>query len=98
DRIVTGVQTCALPISHSGWRATLNGLFDGAVWVVAYDRAVAENEPPRAWFTTFKRVVRMAEATGAITIPSRSGAHDRAVARISRSEERRVGNGGECRQ
>ena len=81
DRFVGGHPMAGT--SHSGWRATLNGLFDGAVWVVAYDRAVAETEPPRAWFTTFERVVRMAEATGAITIPSRSGAHDRAVARIS---------------
>src|SRR5699024_10356744 len=90
DRFVGGHPMAGT--SHSGWRATLNGLFDGAVWVVAYDRAVSETQPAPAWFSLFEPVVAMAEApgpahipwpTGAITIPSRSGAHDRAVARIS---------------
>lgn len=86
DRFVGGHPMAGT--ANSGWEATMTGLFAGAVWVVGYDRAVAGDrtdigELPELWFRTFRRVVRVAQAVGAMTIPSRAAQHDRAVARIS---------------
>lgn len=65
--------------ADSGWDATMCGLFRDAVWVVTHDNA--RDDP--AWVSTWRRVVEMAEATGAVVVPARTAAHDSAVARIS---------------
>ncbi|WP_225723491.1 MULTISPECIES: prephenate dehydrogenase [Corynebacterium] len=74
--------------ADSGWKATMHGLFDGAVWVVAHDNAPigsAGQAPSRAnpWTKTWHAVVDMAHAAGAVVVPAHAKNHDRAVARIS---------------
>lgn len=78
--------------AHSGWDATLDGLFQEAVWVVTYDNAVelrsaddsaTTNSIKKRWLDTWVRVVRMAQAVGADVVPTVARRHDRAVARIS---------------
>ncbi|WP_291479542.1 prephenate dehydrogenase [Corynebacterium sp.] len=65
--------------ADSGWDATTVGLFRDAVWVVTHDNARDDPE----WVDVWRRVVEMAEATGAVVVPARTAAHDSAVARIS---------------
>nr|WP_255806718.1 prephenate dehydrogenase [Corynebacterium kalidii] len=65
--------------ADSGWDATTVGLFRDAVWVVTHDNA--QDDP--AWVDVWRRVVEMAETTGAVVVPARTAAHDSAVARIS---------------
>ena len=70
--------------ADSGWAASHNGLFDGAVWVLTYDHAWdAKLNPTDAWSDRWIRVAQMALSVGAEVIPSRSHTHDSAVARIS---------------
>lgn len=76
--------------ANSGWPATMSHLFEGAVWVVTYDNAVAgdgkgkgANEAEELWLNTWARVVTMAEAVGAAVVPALARRHDRAVARVS---------------
>jgi prephenate dehydrogenase len=65
--------------ADSGWDATTVGLFRDAVWVVTHDNA--QDDP--AWVDVWRRVVEMAEATGAVIVPAGTAAHDSAVARVS---------------
>lgn len=65
--------------ADSGWEATSCGLFRDAVWVVTHDNA--QDAP--AWVDVWRRVVEMAETTGAVIVPARTAAHDSAVARVS---------------
>lgn len=72
---------------ESGWEATRTGLYDGAAWVVCFDRAIAAREAgtavPDAWTATFRDVVDLGALVGAEVIPATADDHDRAVARIS---------------
>lgn len=61
--------------SVSGWAAGSAELFDGAPWVVATD----EETEPEPW----REAVRLALDCGAHVVPTTSGEHDAAVARIS---------------
>ncbi|MCT2582414.1 prephenate dehydrogenase [Actinophytocola sp. S1-96] len=61
--------------SASGWAAGSADLFDGAPWVVATDEEV----PAEAW----RAAVSLALGCGAHVVPTTSGEHDAAVARIS---------------
>ncbi|WP_312976763.1 prephenate dehydrogenase [Corynebacterium sp.] len=65
--------------ADSGWDATSRGLFRDAVWVVTHDNARED----AAWVDVWRRVVEMAETTGAVVVPARTAAHDSAVARVS---------------
>ncbi|MBV7294424.1 prephenate dehydrogenase [Corynebacterium sp. TAE3-ERU12] len=73
--------------ADSGWHATMNGLFAGAVWVVTFDFAdEARRAGMRAgqrWLTAFRQVIQLGTTVGSEIIPSRARYHDQAVARIS---------------
>lgn len=70
--------------ADSGWDATLEGLFLGAVWVVTTDGAPEDGAPEDAdWLQIWCRVVDMAVQVGAVVVPARARKHDGAVARIS---------------
>lgn len=90
DRFVGGHPMAGT--ADSGWKVTMEGLFQGAVWVVTYDNAVVlrdqdEHEGSavrkRRWLDTWVRVVRMAQKVGADVVTTVSRRHDGAVARIS---------------
>ena len=81
DRFVGGHPMAGT--ANSGWNVTLEGLFQGAVWVVTYDNAVDLAEENDRWVETWARVVTMAELVGSDVVPSLSRRHDRAVARVS---------------
>ena len=70
---------------HSGWKASINGLFKGAAWVITYDYALGmkDSDIPASWTSTFCSVAKMISAVGAEAIPSRVETHDAAVARVS---------------
>ena len=72
---------------ESGWDATRTGLYDGAAWVVGFDRAAValsgDDEVPEEWIRTFRDVVALGKLVGSEVIPARADNHDRAVARIS---------------
>ncbi|MGB3441626.1 MAG: prephenate dehydrogenase [Actinophytocola sp.] len=61
--------------SASGWDAASESLFDEAAWVVTTD----EDTPHDAW----RAAVDLALACGARVVPTTTGEHDAAVARIS---------------
>lgn len=73
--------------ADSGWSATVEGLFRGAVWVVTTDGAPEETGTDAtvdaAWLRIWCRVIDMATGVGAAVVPARARKHDRAVARIS---------------
>ncbi|MGP6175110.1 prephenate dehydrogenase [Corynebacterium sp. A21] len=70
--------------SESGWKASHQGLFKGAAWVVTFDHAYdSPSGPTKEWIALWTDVVRMAKLTKAEVIPARVHAHDSAVARIS---------------
>ena len=74
--------------ADSGWKASKEGLFKGAAWVVTFDQALGpngetDNQPSETWVEVWKRVVTMASAVGAEVVPARVQIHDAAVARIS---------------
>jgi prephenate dehydrogenase len=71
--------------ADSGWEATTEGLFRGAVWVVTTDSAPAAVDSPRdaTWLRNWRRVVETATLVGAVPVPARARKHDKAVARIS---------------
>lgn len=81
--------------ADSGWEATMEGLFTGAVWVVTTDGAPedgtgengtgtgSETTVDADWLRIWCRVVDMAVGVGAVVVPARARKHDRAVARIS---------------
>ena len=83
DRFVGGHPMAGT--ANSGWDATLEGLFDGAVWVVTHDCRPdkSDHEAFKKWTRIWCDVVSMARATGAAVVPARAAKHDRAVARIS---------------
>lgn len=72
---------------ESGWDATRAGLYDGAAWVVCFDRAAeaaaAGAEVPEEWTKTFRDVVALGKFVRSEVIPATADNHDRAVARIS---------------
>lgn len=72
---------------ESGWDATRTGLYDGAAWVVCFDRAAeaaaAGAEVPEEWTKTFRDVVALGKIVRSEVIPATADNHDRAVARIS---------------
>lgn len=72
---------------ESGWEATRTGLYDGAAWVVCFDRAAEARrdgaEVPRQWTKTFRDVAALGALVGSEVIPATADDHDRAVARIS---------------
>lgn len=71
----------------SGWRASKEGLFHRAAWVVTYDYAAeldaAGERVPSGWIDLFSDVVRLSTAVKAEAIPARVEHHDAAVARVS---------------
>nr|WP_240394117.1 prephenate dehydrogenase [Corynebacterium lactis] len=73
--------------AQAGWDATVEGLFDGAPWVISYDlaeaRAAEGQEAPARWVEAFRQVAALGTALGSQLIPATSERHDRAVARIS---------------
>lgn len=79
DRYVGGHPMAGT--ADSGWSASLEGLFEGAAWVVTFDHAY--NSPSDSWVALWIDVVRMALSVGAEVIPTRVAQHDEAVARIS---------------
>ncbi|WP_010121165.1 prephenate dehydrogenase [Corynebacterium nuruki] len=83
DRFIGGHPMAGT--ADSGWEATAEGLFRGAVWVVTTDNAPAAVESPRdaAWLRNWRRVVETATLVGAAPVPARARKHDKAVARIS---------------
>lgn len=84
DRFVGGHPMAGT--ADSGWSVTLEGLFQGAVWVVTYDNAVSLGDADSSgsrWVDTWVRVVCMAQLVGADVVPSISRRHDGSVARIS---------------
>ena len=72
---------------ESGWDATRTGLYDGAAWVVCFDRADdarrGGTEVPESWTRTFRDVVALGKLVRSEVIPALADDHDRAVARIS---------------
>ena len=80
DRYVGGHPMAGT--ADSGWRASKNGLFDGAAWVVTFDHAL-DTRPSQSWIDLWIDVVHMATQVGAEVIPARVDHHDAAVARIS---------------
>ncbi|MFD5868219.1 prephenate dehydrogenase [Corynebacterium sp. NPDC060344] len=72
---------------ESGWDATRTGLYDGAAWVVCFDRAAEARrggaEVPEEWTRTFRDVVALGKFVRSEVIPATADNHDRAVARIS---------------
>lgn len=73
--------------AQAGWDATVEGLFDGAPWVLAYDLAdeydAAGKAVPERWLEVFAQVAALGAALGSQLIPATSARHDDAVARIS---------------
>ena len=71
----------------SGWRASREGLFNRAAWVVTYDYAAeldaAGERVPQEWIDIFSDVVRLTHAVKAEAVPARVAHHDAAVARVS---------------
>ncbi|KQB84556.1 prephenate dehydrogenase [Corynebacterium oculi] len=68
--------------AQSGWKASHQGLFDGAAWVITFDHA-CDTTPCPEWVALWTDVVRMIAAVGAEAIPARVSSHDAAVARVS---------------
>ncbi|AGP31805.1 prephenate dehydrogenase [Corynebacterium terpenotabidum] len=83
DRFVGGHPMAGT--ADSGWDATMEGLFRGAVWVVTTDGApeLPDETVDATWLRIWCRVVHLAVGVGAAVVPARSAAHDGAVARIS---------------
>ncbi|WP_288819998.1 prephenate dehydrogenase [uncultured Corynebacterium sp.] len=73
--------------AQAGWSATLEGLFDGAPWVITYDLAAAADSAgrpvPERWIEVFSQVANLGAALGSQLIPALSNHHDASVARIS---------------
>lgn len=68
--------------AQSGWKASHQGLFAGAAWVITFDHA-CDATPTPEWVALWTDVARMIAAVGAEAIPARVGGHDAAVARVS---------------
>lgn len=68
---------------HSGWKASTEGLFRGAAWVITYDYALSASTVAPSWVSTFTSVAKMITLVGAEAVPSRVETHDAAVARVS---------------
>lgn len=73
--------------AESGWSATREGLYDGAAWVICYDRAAralaAGEDVPERWTDVFRQVVALGKLVKSEIIPALARTHDEAVARIS---------------
>lgn len=73
--------------AESGWDATRTGLYDGAAWVVCYDRAAravaAGEDVPEEWIGVFRDVVALGHLVKSEIVPALADTHDEAVARIS---------------
>ncbi|AKK10146.1 prephenate dehydrogenase [Corynebacterium uterequi] len=71
----------------SGWRASKEGLFVRAAWVITYDYAAECEErgerTPQEWIDLFSDVTRMIVRVKAEAVPARVANHDMAVARVS---------------
>lgn len=80
DRYVGGHPMAGT--ADSGWKASKDGLFRGAAWVVTFDRALSV-KVDQPWIDLFSDVVHLATSVGAEVIPARVPHHDAAVARIS---------------
>src|SRR5207249_9288938 len=89
DRNVTGVQTCALPIS----------MFAADLYDVAMDRAKPVYQEPREFFALTYPTVNLRELAKGVALRL-AGQSEKAVRQLvltyggGRSEERRVGKGG----
>ncbi|PRQ10304.1 prephenate dehydrogenase [Corynebacterium sp. 13CS0277] len=88
DRYVGGHPMAGT--ADSGWSAAQQGLFDGAAWVVTFDRAMKPGSSrdvdphlPQEWIDLWVDVATLATLVGAQVIPARVEQHDKAVARIS---------------
>src|SRR5207249_5329632 len=88
DRNVTGVQTCALPISM-----TLSSQLEA----VARTRSRGNSEMRSAQVVARVRVPGGGRIANAARVVRVSGAHSPAARRAFRSEERRVGKEGRAR-
>src|SRR5205823_10516410 len=88
DKLVTGVQTCALPISNTRWMAAFavsliaGACLPGAVNCRAATKEAAEATEMMSGFNAEERAAAVARAKDAAWKPA------------CRSEERRVGKGG----
>lgn len=73
--------------AQAGWSASVEGLYVGAPWVLAYDFADecerAGREIPARWIEVFTQVAALGTVLGSQLIPATSARHDDAVARIS---------------
>lgn len=85
DRYVGGHPMAGT--EFSGWKASHEGLFTRAAWVVTYDYAAELDEAgervPTQWTELFSEVVNMIALVRAEAVPSRVAHHDAAVARVS---------------
>ncbi|MBZ8177476.1 prephenate dehydrogenase [Corynebacterium sp. 3HC-13] len=82
DRYVGGHPMAGT--ADSGWKASQEGLFQGAAWVITFDHALdTHGAVSSSWVELWYEVARMIKLTGAEIIPSRVDHHDAAVARVS---------------
>src|SRR5205823_9077373 len=96
DKLVTGVQTCALPIYGKSYTAkpfkikVLNVLGAGDAYASGFLYGHLQG-----W--DWAKAARMGNATGAIVVTRQGCANDMATLQETRSEERRVGKEGRAR-